>query len=31
MSEDDLRAIYLYLKSVPPVSRDVGPPVANAK
>jgi mono/diheme cytochrome c family protein len=31
MSEEDLRAMYLYLKSVPPVSRDVGPPVANAK
>jgi len=31
MSEDDLRAMYLYLESVPPVSRDVGPPVANAK
>ncbi len=31
MDEDDLRAIYLYLKSVPPVTRDVGPPVANAK
>lgn len=31
MSEDDLRAIYLYLKSVAPVTRDVGPPVTNAK
>ncbi len=31
MDEDDLRAIYLYLKSVPPVTRDVGPPVTNAK
>ena len=35
MSEDDLRAMYKYLKSLPPVSRDVGPPVrevaANAK
>ena len=31
MSEDDLRAMYLYLKSVPPVTRDVGPPVTNAK
>lgn len=31
MSEEDLRAIYLYLKSVPPVTRDVGPPVTNAK
>jgi len=27
MSEDDLRAMYRYLKSLPPVSRDVGPPV----
>jgi mono/diheme cytochrome c family protein len=27
MAEADLRAIYKYLKSVPPVSRDVGPPV----
>lgn len=31
MSEDDLRAIYKYLKSVPAVTRDVGPPVTNAK
>lgn len=31
MSEEDLRAIYLYLKSVPPVTRDVGPPVTDAK
>lgn len=30
MDEDDLRAIYLYLKTVPPVTRDVGPPVTNA-
>lgn len=29
MSDDDLRAMYLYLKSVPPVTRDVGPPVTN--
>jgi mono/diheme cytochrome c family protein len=27
MAEDDLRAMYRYLKSVPPVNRDVGPPV----
>lgn len=27
MSEDDLRAIYRYLESLPPVTRDVGPPV----
>lgn len=26
MDEDDLRSIYRYLKSLPPVSRDVGPP-----
>lgn len=25
MSEDDLRSIYRYLKSVPPVQRDNGP------
>src|SRR6185369_10448231 len=25
MDEDDLRAIYRYLKSVPPVTNDVGP------
>jgi len=31
MDEDDLRAIYRYLKTVPPVTRDVGPPVTNAK
>jgi mono/diheme cytochrome c family protein len=27
MSDDDLRAIYRYLKTVPPVRRDVGPAV----
>ena len=31
MSDDDLRAMYQYLKSLPPVTRDVGPPVTNAK
>ena len=31
MSEDDLRAMYRYLKTVPAVSRDVGPPVREAK
>src|SRR5262249_21702903 len=31
MSEDDRRAMSLYLKSVPPVVHDVGPPVADAK
>ncbi len=29
MSEDDLRSIYRYLKSVPAVKRDVGPPVVT--
>ncbi|HXS83387.1 MAG TPA: cytochrome C [Methylomirabilota bacterium] len=27
MAEEDLRAMYMYLKSLPPVSRDVGPPL----
>jgi len=31
MAEDDLRAIYRYLKTVPAVTRDVGPPVTNAQ
>ena len=31
MAEADLRAMYLYLKSVPPVNHDVGPPVRDAK
>ena len=31
MDEDDMRAIYRYLKTVPPVTHDVGPPVTNAK
>ena len=30
MTEEDMRAIYKYLKSVPAVTRDVGPPVTNA-
>jgi mono/diheme cytochrome c family protein len=30
MDEDDLRAIYRYLMTVPPVTRDVGPPVRRA-
>lgn len=29
MNEEDLRAIYRYLKSVPPVKNDVGPPVSE--
>jgi len=31
MSEDDLRGIYRYLKSLPPVKRDVGPPKVEVK
>jgi hypothetical protein len=31
MSDDDLRAMHLSLMSLPPVTRDVGPPVATAK
>ena len=31
MTEDDLRAMYRYLKTVPAVRRDVGPPMADAK
>jgi hypothetical protein len=29
LAEEDLRAIYRYLKSVPPVKRDVGPAVVS--
>jgi len=29
LAEDDLRAIYRYLRSVPPVKNDVGPPFVN--
>ncbi|HEX9580452.1 MAG TPA: c-type cytochrome [Gemmatimonadales bacterium] len=29
LAEDDLRAIYRYLMSVPPAMNDVGPPVVN--
>lgn len=29
LAEEDLRAMYRYLKSVPPVKNDVGPPVVN--
>jgi len=29
MAEEDLRAIYRYLMSVPPAKNDVGPPVVN--
>jgi mono/diheme cytochrome c family protein len=31
MAEEDLRAIYRYLKSVPPVRNDVGPPVVTVE
>jgi len=31
MEEDDLRAIYRFLRTVPAVNRDVGPAVADAK
>lgn len=31
MDEADLRAIYQYLKSLPPVNNDVGPPMADAR
>lgn len=29
MSDDDLRAIFRYLKSLTPVEHDVGPPVRS--
>jgi len=31
MEEDDLRAIYRYLETVPAVKRDVGPPVVEKR
>ena len=31
LDEDDLRAIYKYLKTVPPVHNDVGPPIVPGK
>lgn len=31
LSEDDLRAMYRYLKTVPAVHRDVGPPMVETK
>jgi len=31
MPDDDLRAIYRYLMTVPPAARDVGPPVVETK
>src|SRR6185503_2093580 len=31
MNEEDLRAIYQYLKSIPAVKRDNGPPMVNVK
>jgi hypothetical protein len=27
LAEDDIRAIYRYIKTVPPVHRDMGPPI----
>jgi len=29
LAEDDIRGMYRYLKSVPPVVNDVGPPVVD--
>lgn len=29
LAADDLRAIYRYLKAVPPVKNDVGPPMVT--
>jgi len=31
LADDDLRAIYRYLMTVPPVKRDVGPAVVDVK
>ena len=31
MHDDDLRSIYRYLMTVPPVRKDVGPPVVDVK
>ena len=31
MSDDDLRSVYRYLMTVPPVKRDNGPPMVNVK
>jgi len=31
MSDDDLRSVYRYLMTVPPVKRDNGPPVVNVR
>ncbi len=31
LADDDLRAIYRYLKTVPPVKNDVGPPMVNLR
>jgi cytochrome c553 len=31
LADDDLRAIYRYLKTVPPVKNDVGPPVVDRR
>ena len=31
MNEEDLRAVYQYLTSMPPVKNDVGPPMVPVK
>ena len=31
MDEDDLRALYRYLETVPPAVHDVGPPVVEKR
>ena len=31
MAEDDLRALYRYLRTAPPVKRDVGPPYVDRR
>jgi mono/diheme cytochrome c family protein len=31
LTDDDLRSVYRYLKTVPPAKRDVGPPVTLIK
>jgi mono/diheme cytochrome c family protein len=31
LAEDDIRAIYRYIRTVPPVHRDVGPPIVPVK
>jgi hypothetical protein len=31
MTEDDLRSLYRYLRSLPPTSKAVGPPVQSKR